>query len=499
MELVKETGIEEKLGIQKISVKELVAYFCYGFGQVLNYAMVGTYLTIFYTDYLKISASIAGVIFLIARIWDAINDPMMAALIDYTNSPKGKFRFWLKWISIFIVLTTILTFIPWNLKGSVLIGVAGISYILWGMVYTVSDVPFWSLSTAMSNDAQERSKAVTVANTGVSLGFLFPPLVVPLFSKFIGHNLLGVEGFGNAAFMAGLPYGIMAIAVLTYPLMLFGYIGTKERRHTSVEKVKIKDMINTVRTARPLFVICSIFISSVFWDLQGALLTYFFIVNLGNIDYQSTVTFFSLFAYATLVLYPVLTRRFKKKRILQAQLILDTLIRLPLLLFGYSNVTLVLAVIVALNFLQTLTSALIPNMIGECVEYCEYKTGKRTEGIVFSFQTFSGKLKTAIALGVSGFALTLIHYNPNAAEQTTTVANGIFFVCLLLPILGNVIKFILSLFIRYTEDEYRLVVRFLEKKYQKADALKADNKELAQNLDTQMQQLQEEITQTGLK
>lgn len=499
MELVEKTAIKEKSEVQKISVKELIAYFCYGFGQVLNYAMVGTYLTIFYTDYLKISASIAGIIFLVARIWDAINDPMMAALIDYTNSPKGKFRIWLKWISIFIVLTTIFTFIPWNLKGSVLIGVAGISYILWGMVYTISDVPFWSLSTAMSNDAQERSKAVTVANTGVSLGFLFPPLVVPVFSKFIGQNFLGVEGFGNEAFMAGLPYGIMVIALLTYPLMMFGYVGTKERRHTSVEKVKMKDMFNTVRTARPLFVICSIFISNVFWDLQNALLTYFFIVNLGNIDYQSTVTFFSLFAYAMLVLYPMLTRRFKKKRILQAQLILDTLIRVPLLIFGYSNVTLVLVVIVALNFLQTLTSALIPNMIGECVEYCEYKTGKRTEGIVFSFQTFSGKLKTAIALGVSGFALTLIHYNPGATHQTQAVANGIFFVSLLLPILGNVIKFILSLFIRYTEDEYRLVVRFLNKKYKRADALSENDPKLAKELQNQMDQLQEEITQTGLK
>ena len=499
MELAEEAREETNVVIQKISAKELVAYFCYGFGQVLNYAMVGTYLTIFYTDYLKISASIAGVIFLIARVWDAINDPMMAALIDYTNSPKGKFRIWMKWISIFIVLTTIVTFIPWNLKGSVLVAVAGISYILWGMVYTISDVPFWSLSTVMSNDAQERSKAVTVANTGVSLGFLFPPLVVPLFSKFIGHNFLGVNGFGNEAFMAGLPYGIMAIALLTFPLMLFGYLGTKERRHASVEKVKIKDMLNTVRTARPLFVICSIFISNVFWDLQNALLTYFFIVNLGNIDYQSTVTFFSLFAYGMLVLYPVLTRRFKKKRILQAQLILDTLIRLPLLFFGYSNVTVVLVVIVALNFLQTLTSALIPNMIGECVEYCEYKTGKRTEGIVFSFQTFSGKLKTAIALGVSGFALTLINYNPSAAQQTTAVANGIFFVSLLLPILGNIIKFIFSLFIRYTEDEYRLVVRYLDKKYQKADALEAEDTLLAQNLENQMTQLQNEITQTGLK
>ncbi|MGL5695281.1 MAG: MFS transporter [Peptostreptococcaceae bacterium] len=483
---------------QKISTKEYIAYFFYGFGQVLNYAMVGTYLTIFYTDYLMISASIAGAIFLVARIWDAINDPMMAAIIDCTNSPKGKFRVWMKWISIFIVLTTVLTFIPWNMKGPTLVAVAGISYILWGMVYTVSDVPFWSLSTVMSNDSQERAKAVTVANTGVSLGFLMPGLLVPITARFIGSEILGYELANNIAFMKGLPWTIMLYSILTYPMMVFGYLGTKERRNANVEKVKFKDMFVTAKSAKPLFVVCTIFMINVFNDLQGALMTYFFIWNLGNIDYQSVVSFFSMFAFCTMIFYPMLTKRFKKKNILQAQLIIDTLLRVMLFVVGYEKIGIVLVLIIVMNYLNTLTSSLIPNMIGECVEYCEYKTGKRTEGIVFSFQTFSGKMKTAIALGISGFVLTWIGYNPLATNQESTVLNGIFMLCIIGPAIGNVLKLIATMFIKYTEEEYNLIVKYLGYKYSKIEAEKENNEAIANKYEEKMRKIDLEIRDRGL-
>lgn len=500
MSVLSVNNIEQGSNIidQKISKKEYLAYFFYGFGQVLNYAMVGTYLTIFYTDYLMISASVAGIIFLIARIWDAVNDPMMAALIDCTNSPKGKFRVWMKWISIFIVLFTILTFLPWNLKGGTLICVAGLSYILWGMVYTVSDVPFWSLSTVMSNDSQERSKAVTVANTGVSLGFLMPGLIVPITARFIGSEILGYELANNLAFMKGLPWTIMFYALLTYPMMVFGYIGTKERRNANVEKVKLKDMLSTAKNAKPLFIVCVIFIINVFNDLQGALMTYFFIWNLGNIDYQSVVSFFSMFAFCTLIFYPMLTRKFKKKRILQAQLIIDTILRVALFVIGYKNISWVLILIIVMNYLGTLTSSLIPNMIGECVEYCEYKTGKRTEGIVFSFQTFTGKMKTAIALGISGFVLTWIGYNPAATMQNDTVLNGIFILCIIGPAIGNVLKFIASMYIKYTEDEYNLIVKYLQYKYNKIEASNNNDLSAVEDYTSKMDAIHLNIEKSGI-
>lgn len=484
---------------QKISLKEYIAYFSYGLGEVTNYAMVGTYLTIFYTDYLMISASIAGIIFLIARVWDAINDPMMAAIIDCTNSSKGKFRYWMKWVPIFIVLTTILTFIPWDMKGGVLIGVAGISYILWGMVYTVSDVPFWSLSTVMSNNALERAKAVTVANTGVSIGFLIPPLIVPILSKYIGVEFLGYSMNDNAAFVQGLPYTIIIISMITLPLMIFGYLGTKERRNAHVEKVKIKDMLGTVKNAKPLFLISIIFMLLAFTELSNALMVYFFIVNLGDISYQSTITFFSMFSFALLVFYPILLKYLKKKNLLQLQLVIDTILRLFLFIVGYDNPLIVVIVLIALKYFETIIAPIIPNMIGECVEYCEYKTGKRTEGIVFSFQTFSGKLKTAIALGLSGFVLTWIGYTPDIVKQNQDVVEWLFIICILVPIVGNILRIILLRCVRYTEDEYNLVVRYLNYKYEKIEALELKDELKIASCDKNMNLIKSELTNKGLE
>lgn len=495
METLMESKKERKIDIhqvdpdQKIANKELVAYFLYGLGEILNYGMIGSFLTVFYTDRLFISASVIGTLVLIARVWDAVNDPIMAGIIDSTNSSKGKFRFWMRWVPIFIVLSTMWTVIPWNFTGVTLIAVVSVLYIAWGMIFTVSDVPFWSLSTVMSNDTQERSKAVTVANAGVTLGFALPGLIVPIVAKFIGGNIMGYPIAGNEAFLMGLPWAIMSISLLTYPMMWFGYKYTKERRNANLESVKVKDMLATVKSAKPLFRISIVFFLGLFAELATSILPYFCMCNLGNSDALVTISLYSMLAYAVMMMYPFMTKFFKKKQILITALGIDVVIRLVLYFFvGYSNVTLVIVGLALCNIVATGTSATIPNLIGENVEYCEYKTGKRTESIVFSFQTFTGKFKTAVALSTVGFALTFIGYNPSASAQSTTTLNWLFALCTIIPAIGNFIKILFCFRIKYTEPEYEMVVSYLKHKYAKSDAEKDGDKDTARFHNSKMEE-----------
>ncbi|MFE7083934.1 MFS transporter [Priestia megaterium] len=483
---------------EKIALLEYIAYFFYGFGQVLNYAMVGTYITIFYTDYLLISASFIGTLFLISRVLDAVIDPFMGAIIDKTHSPKGKFRLWMKWGSMAVVATTMILFIPWGLEGQLLLVVISISYILWGVIYTISDVPFWSLSTAMSKDPQERSKAVTVANAGVNLGFLIPGLLVPIAAKYIGHNILGYEVAKNVAFIQGLPWAMLFFSLLSIPMMIFGYSFTKERRSMHIEKVSFKDMLKTIKGAKPLFIICSIFFLDIVWDLQAALMTYFFVWNLGDVQNQATVTFWSMFGFLFLVFYPMLTKKFKKKWILQTQLILDTVLRVSLFFIGYENHNFVIVLLVIISFMRTMTSSIIPNMIGESVEYCEYKTGKRTEAIIFSFQTFTGKLKLAFALGMSGFLLAMIGYKPSIESQSDSTLQWIFIICILVPAFGNILRLLLTNFIKFTEDEFREVSQYINYKNKRLEALEINNKEKVLYYKTKMEEIKVQIDRKNI-
>ena len=116
----------------RVSKKEYFGYFCYGFGECFNYGLVGTFILFFYTDILGISAAAASIIFLIARVWDAANDPVCAGIMDMRRTKEGKFKGYLKIIPIFVVISTTACFFApdISLQGKVLY--AGFTYIMWG-------------------------------------------------------------------------------------------------------------------------------------------------------------------------------------------------------------------------------------------------------------------------------------------------------------------------------------------------------------------------------
>lgn len=150
---IKLANIEENS--QTVSKKEYFGYFSYGFGQCFSYGLVGSFILFFYTDILGISAVAASTIFFIARVWDAVNDPMVAGFMDTRRTKTGKFKGYMKFTPIFIAISTILCFFAPDISVQGKVLYAGITYILWGMVYTVSDIPFWSLSAVISDDPQK--------------------------------------------------------------------------------------------------------------------------------------------------------------------------------------------------------------------------------------------------------------------------------------------------------------------------------------------------------
>ncbi len=445
------SNIETK---EDIKTKEFASYFGYGFGQCISFGLVGSYILFFYTDILGISAAAASIIFLIARTWDAINDPMMASVMDTLHSKHGKFRPYLKYMPFFVSVITIVCFLPLDgLSPTAKLIYAGGTYILWGMIYTVSDVPYWSLSSVMSQDAQQRTKLITFANMGVFAGIaLSPVLFVPL------AEWLGGEDKGQGYFLATVV--LMAFAL---PIMLNGFKNTKERVKAPKTKVKLSDAARAIKANKPMFAVLVVFFCNVFMNITQALNVFFFTYNLGNASLMSIFGIISLASCIGFFVIPTLAKRFKKKHMLMTIVALDVVIRVIWFSVGYSSVFISFVFIAITMLLYTATGPLISSMLAETIEYTELKTGKRNEAIIFSGQTFTGKLSVAIAGGATGLILTWIHYRPNEA-QTDFTLDMMFFVIALLPALGSLIRLIVMYFYSYTEDEYNVIVEKLHER-----------------------------------
>lgn len=430
----------------KVSRREYLGYFSYGFGQCFSYGLLGSFILFFYTDILGISALAASTIFLIARIWDAVNDPMVAGFMDTRRTKSGKFKGYLKFAPLFVVISTILCFFSPDLAIQWKVLYAAITYILWGTVYTVSDIPFWSVSAVITNDPQTRTSLVTAANLGVFAGIGMVGSLVPLLV-----GLFGQESLADGYFMA-----VILIMIAGYAFMMFGANTIRERVEPSAgEKVTMKDVFRNLLVNRHLFKMLAIFFLNLFMNIVNGIILYFFIYNMGNEGLMSIYGLMGTFAALGFFLIPNLTKKFRKKDLLAGIIVLDIVVRIVFFMTGYENVPMLLVMLMLTQLFHASLGPVMSSMIAETIEYSEVKTGRRCEAITFSGQTFMGKLSAAIAGSLTGLILIAIGYVPEAAVQSPGTLNGLFMVVSLLPVAGGLIRLVILRYYTYTEEAYK--------------------------------------------
>lgn len=429
-----------------VTRREYLGYFSYGFGQCFSYGLLGSFILFFYTDILGISALAASTIFLIARVWDAVNDPMVAGFMDTRRSKSGKFKGYLKFAPLFVVISTILCFFSPDLAIQWKVLYAAITYILWGTVYTVSDIPFWSISAVITNDPQTRTNLVTAANLGVFAGIGMVGSLVPL--------LVGLFGQGSLA--TGYFVAVIIIMLAGYGFMMFGHSTIRERVEPSAgEKVTMKDVFKNLMVNRHLFKMLAIFFLNLFMNIVNGIILYFFIYNMGNENLMSIYGLMGTFAALGFFLIPNLTKKFRKKDLLAAIIVLDIIVRIVFYFTGYQNVTMLLVMLMLTQLFHASLGPVMSSMIAETIEYSEVKTGRRCEAITFSGQTFMGKLSAAVAGSLTGLILIAIGYVPEAAVQSEQTLNGLFMVVSLLPVAGGLIRLAILRYYTYTEEAYK--------------------------------------------
>lgn len=221
-----------------------LAVICYGFGDLASqfvWTFVGSYLTIYYTDIVGLAPAIVSVIMMGARIWDAINDPMMGAIAERTRSKFGRFRpyiaFGCPFLAIFAVLTFTNPFGGGSAAGAIW---AAVTYIIAGMLYTLVNIPYAALSGVMTEDANQRNKINTSRNIGMNLGMIIVnALSAGLALRFSGEGAEVANGHGYM--MTALIYAIISI-----PLFLIVFATAKEKVQPmhGTQAFSFKDTVN---------------------------------------------------------------------------------------------------------------------------------------------------------------------------------------------------------------------------------------------------------------
>ncbi len=436
-----------------VQPKEAVAYSVCGFGQNFICTIIGSYLTIFMTDALLFGAdgvkvgAVSGAmavayLMLATRVFDAFNDPIMGSIVDKTRTKWGKCRPFLKWMAFPIGITTIACFNPlFQAKSTLTFGIISAVYVIWSMVYTVADVPYWGLSTCLTNDTEVRGKILTVARLVCTLGAgivtVFIPVIVDAVTKkykiqnATGQWVLDPQFIDQNANTLKWTYFICAVVlvVAAMPMFFYGFKNTKERFQSTAEVPSLGHNLKLLFKNKELLLIV---ISGI---LGGARTVYTYTGGLYFAKYALKNE--SLYSLITLlivpgglvasVLVPYLSKKFTKKNTYIFVHILGGITMLVMYLVGYDKPwkLIVCAIgLVILGIPQGVNNIITYAMIGDTVDYLEWKTGERAEGICFAMQTLMNKIGMAVGAFIGVFSYNWAGINPAASDGVYITAQG---------------------------------------------------------------------------
>lgn len=425
--------------MEKLTAKEKYSYGVGALGKDFAYAIVAYYLMVYFTDVVKLNPAFVGTLFLVARIWDAFNDPAMGMIVDNTRSKYGKFR---PWILIGTVLNAgiiYLLFTKPDLEGAPLYIYFSVMYILWGMTYTIMDIPYWSMIPALTSDMAEREKVSVIPRIFASTAWL----------------LLGTFGvalipkLGNGDYVVGYSKLAAIISVIFIVCILITVFNVKEKvevKNENKEKVNFKQTLTILKKNDQLMAfIVIVLCMNLVMQISGGVALYYFKYVAGDENLFSFYSGFSGIAEITgLMLFPVLARKLGRQNVFKMGGILPIIGFTLLFVSGFVAPTNALFIGISgfiLKFGGGLLLGSTTVMLADVVDYGEYKLGTRNESIIFSAQTLLVKSASAVSGWLVGVGLSLVGYVPDVPQTEATIM-GLRFLMIGAPIICAVVMII---------------------------------------------------------
>ena len=406
-----------------LSFKEKYSFGIGALGKDLCYAIVSSYLMIYFTDSIGLAPAFVGSLFLVARLWDAINDPAMGMIVDNTKTKWGKFR---PWILIGTLLNAVvLVFLfkrPEGLEGSALYAYYSIMYILWGMTYTVMDIPYWSMLPSLSKTNEERAQMSVIPRIFASCAWL-------IMGAF-GLSIVNTLGNGNQT--KGYEFFAIVIAIIFLITSIITVVNVKDsscktaEMNKKSEKTSLKKAFKLIKENDQLMVFIGVVLAyNLVAQLSGGMSIYYFKYVVGNENmYQVFTAFAGLAEIAALMLFPMLSKIMSKKGVFRLACYLPAVGLIILLFAGIfvpQNAMLIALSGIILKLGSGFTLGATTVMLADVIDYGEVRFGSRNESIIASFQTLLVKTASAVSGWLIGVGLTIVGYIPNITQTAGTI------------------------------------------------------------------------------
>lgn len=406
----------------KLTFREKTSYGLGAVGKDMVYMLSASYILYYYQDILGVSAVAMGIILMAARVFDAFNDPVMGVLVAKTRTRWGKFR---PWLLIGTILNAVVLFImfsaPPALNGKGLVAYAAITYIVWGVTYTMMDIPYWSMIPAFTEGGKEREGLTTLARSCAGVGSALITIITMICVKNIGQ---GDERVGFQRFA-------LIIAVVFVTFIIITCINIKEKSTVDVEAPSVGQMFRAlVQNDQTMIVVIAIVLINCSLYITSNLLIYFFKYDFGGQTWENEYTLFNTFGggiqiLSMMLFYPVLRKFINSLQVFYvsfAMAITGYAVLFVLMCLGLTNIFLLFVpaffVFAAFGMLTVLTTVFLANT----VDYGELKNDRRDESVIFSMQTFVVKLASGVAVLIASVCLSISRLSDDTSTAVVAEA-----------------------------------------------------------------------------
>ena len=425
------TDRQKRSTASALTGREKISYGAGAVGKDMVYMLSAGYVLYYYQDILGINAIAMGIILLAARIFDALNDPVMGMIVANTRTKMGRFRPWLLVGTLTNAAVLFLMFsCPPALDGGGMVAYAAILYVLWGVTYTMMDIPYWSMIPAFTRGGKERENLTTFARSCSGVG----SAIVTIFTMAAVHAIGTMAGGSGSreTELLGFRYFSLGVAILFVVCIAFTVLCIHENSTAEMKAVSVREMFGSlIRNDQAMTVVLTIVLINTAMYITSNLLIYFFKYDFGGTGWYNSYTLFNMAAgaaqiLAMMALYPFLRRFLSSIRIFYVSMAMAVIGYLILLVFASSGLMMLPLLLIPGVLVMAssgMNNVLVTIFLANTVDYGEVKNHRRDESVIFSMQTFVVKLASGLAVLIASITLAVFHLSNASVSESDQVTD----------------------------------------------------------------------------